>query len=118
MLPQFPSHSKKIFKMLIELSHPHQAENVKSKSLNRVTQSVALCDPMDSTTHGILQARILEWVAVPFSKAENVVILKTSSCSAAQELKHFPKTKELASTDSSGGSTLPSIGECKPPNIC
>ena len=25
-----------------------------------------LCDPMDCIIHGILQARILEWVAVPF----------------------------------------------------
>ena len=28
----------------------------------------ALCDPMDYTVHGILQARILEWVAVPSSR--------------------------------------------------
>ena len=33
-----------------------------------------LCDPMDcslpgSSSHGILQARILEWVAMPFSRA-------------------------------------------------
>ena len=27
-----------------------------------------MSDPMDYTVHGILQARILEWVAVPFSK--------------------------------------------------
>ena len=27
-----------------------------------------LCDPMDYTAHGILQARILEWVAFPFSR--------------------------------------------------
>ena len=27
-----------------------------------------LCDPMDNTVHGILQARILEWVAIPFSR--------------------------------------------------
>ena len=32
-----------------------------------------LCDPMDcnppgSSIHGILQARILEWVAIPFSR--------------------------------------------------
>ena len=32
---------------------------------------VALCDPMDcslpdSSIHGILQARILQWVAIPF----------------------------------------------------
>ena len=39
-----------------------------------VTQScLTLCDPMDcsspgSSIHGILQARILEWVAIPFSR--------------------------------------------------
>ena len=26
------------------------------------------CDPMDYTVYGILQARILEWVAFPFSR--------------------------------------------------
>ena len=26
-----------------------------------------LCDPIDYTVHGILQVRILEWVAFPFS---------------------------------------------------
>ena len=29
---------------------------------------LTLCDPMDYTVHGILQARILEWVAFPFSR--------------------------------------------------
>ena len=34
----------------------------------KVVQScLALCDPMD-LIHGILQARILEWVAFPFSR--------------------------------------------------
>ena len=34
----------------------------------KVTQSCpTLCDPMDYTVHGILEARILEWVAFPFS---------------------------------------------------
>ena len=38
----------------------------------KVTQSCpTLCDPMDHTGHGILQARILEWVAVPFSGASS-----------------------------------------------
>ena len=33
----------------------------------KLTQScLTLCDPMDYTVHGILQTRILEWVAVPF----------------------------------------------------
>ena len=27
-----------------------------------------LCDPVDYTVHGILQAKILAWVAFPFSK--------------------------------------------------
>ena len=39
--------------------------NVKVK----VAQSCpTLCDPMDYTVHAILQARILEWVAFPFSR--------------------------------------------------
>ena len=35
----------------------------------KVIQScLTLCDPMDYTVHGILQARILEWVAFPSSR--------------------------------------------------
>ena len=36
----------------------------------KVTQwkCLTLCDPMDYTVHGILQARILEWVTFPFSR--------------------------------------------------
>ena len=30
-----------------------------------------LCNPMDCTVHEILQARVLEWVAFPFSKASS-----------------------------------------------
>ena len=36
----------------------------------KITQSCpTLCDPLDYTVHGILQARILEGVAFPFSRA-------------------------------------------------
>ena len=39
-----------------------------SKVKVKVTQSCpTLCNPMDYTIHGILQAKILEWVAYPFS---------------------------------------------------
>ena len=41
-----------------------EATELKWKLFSRVR----LCDPMDYTVHGILQARILEWVAIPFSK--------------------------------------------------
>ena len=30
-----------------------------------------LCDPLDFTVHGILQARTLEWVAFPFSRGSS-----------------------------------------------
>jgi len=32
---------------------------------------VALCDPMDYTVYGIVQAIILEWVALPFSRVSS-----------------------------------------------
>ena len=38
----------------------------------KVAQSCpTLCYPMDSTVHGILQARIMEWVDFPFSKGSS-----------------------------------------------
>ena len=47
-----------------ESSNSHQQRRVK------VAQSYpTLCDPVDYTVHGILQARILEWVAFPFSRS-------------------------------------------------
>ena len=44
-------------------------ESVSKVVCVKVAQSCStLCDPMDYTVHGILQARILEWVAFPFSR--------------------------------------------------
>ena len=42
---------------------------------------LTLCNPMDcsspgSSVHGILQARILEWVAVSFSKTNEYIMAK------------------------------------------
>ena len=40
--------------------------------LGLVAQSYpSLCNPMDHTVHGILQARILEWLAFPFSRGSS-----------------------------------------------
>ena len=45
-------------------------ENYKVKV--KVTQScLTLCDPMDCIVHGILQVRLLEWVAFPFSRGSS-----------------------------------------------
>ena len=39
----------------------------KTKSEVKIIQSCpTLCDPMVYTVHGILQATVLEWVAIPF----------------------------------------------------
>ena len=32
---------------------------------------LTLCNPMDYTVHGILQASILEWEAIPFSRGSS-----------------------------------------------
>ena len=38
----------------------------------KVTQScLTLCNPMDYTVHGIVQARLPEWVAFPFSRGSS-----------------------------------------------
>ena len=52
-------------------------ERKERKKEREVTQSCpTLCDPMDyslpgSSVHGISQARILQWVAIPFSKGSS-----------------------------------------------
>ena len=50
-------------------------KNLESKSVKVLVAQLCLtlCDPMEcspsgSSVHGILQARILEWVAIPFSR--------------------------------------------------
>ena len=42
-----------------------------SVSVKVAHSCLTLCDPMDYTVHGILQARILEWVAFPFSRGSS-----------------------------------------------
>ena len=47
-----------------------------SVSVSVTQTSSTVCDPMDcspagSPVHGILQARILEWIAIPFSRGSS-----------------------------------------------
>jgi len=46
--------------------------HAKSRSVSHSVVSDSLqpmdCSPPDSSLHGILQARILEWVVIPFSR--------------------------------------------------
>ena len=46
-------------------------ELYKAKWVKVAQWSPTLCNPMDYTLHGILQARVLEWVAFPFSRGSS-----------------------------------------------
>ena len=62
-------------------------EDLKWKVKVKVTQSCpTLWDPMDYTVHGILQARILEWVTVPFSRVSSRPRDQTQVSSIADSL--------------------------------
>ena len=76
-----------------------------TESESEVAQSCpTLCDPMDcsppgSSVHGILQARILEWVAISFSRGSSQPRDRTQvSCIAGRFFTTEPrgKTKPLA----------------------
>ena len=68
---QYQTHMRK--KQMRYANYPPNREAVYLK----VTQScLTLCDPMDcslpsSSVHGILQARVLEWVAISFSRGSS-----------------------------------------------
>jgi len=66
----------KVFNMANHQGNANQIHNELSlyicHSEVKVVQSCpTLCDPMDYTVHGILQARILEWVAFSFRGSHN-----------------------------------------------
>ena len=55
---------------------------------------LTLCDPMDCTVRGILQTRILEWVAFPFSRGSSQLAIKPrSSALQADSLPAEPQEK-------------------------
>ena len=74
-----------------------------------------LCDPMDYTVHGILQARILEWVAFPFSRVSSQPSDRTQVShirlpSIVQLVKNPPAMQQTSSNPGSGRSAGEGIG--------
>ena len=57
-----------------------------------------LCEPMDYTVHGILQARKLEWVAFPFSRGSSQPRDRTQVSGTARRFFTSWATKEAHST--------------------
>ena len=67
--------------LLLQLFHFTTATAAAAKSLQLCP---TLCDPMDgsppgSSIHGILQVRVLEWLAIAFSKRTEELLLKTNT---------------------------------------
>ena len=61
----------------------------------KITQScLTLCNPMDYTIYGILQARILEWLTIPFSRGYSQLGDQIQvSCIAGDSLPAEPQGK-------------------------
>ena len=74
---------------------------------------LTLCDPMDYIVHGILQARILEWEAFPFSRGSSQPRDQTQISRVAgrffYQLSHqvSPRILELAAYPFFSGSSWP-----------
>ena len=70
LLQQFPGHVSSELELILERLSLESALSALPEVLKvKVTELCpTLCDPMDYRVHGILQARILEWVAFPFSR--------------------------------------------------
>ena len=78
-----------------------QRNLVKGKVKVNVTQScLILCDPMDSnlpgsSVHGNLQARLLEWVAGPFSRGSSQPRDRTQISHITSEFFTIAATREV-----------------------
>ena len=96
----------------MNLALVHLGVNVKVK----VAQSCpTLCDPIDYTVHAILQARILEWVAFPFSRGSSQPSNRTqishiAGDSLPAESQGKPKKNGVGSPSFSSGSSRPRNG--------
>ena len=77
LLPESPAPPPHVHHLMTLRELVTEEQRLKSLLHILDTQScLTLCDRMDcslsgSTVHGILQARILEWVAIPFSRGSS-----------------------------------------------
>ena len=60
-----------LFNMLSRLVITFLSRSSESESVKVVQLYLTLCNLTDYTFHGILQTRILEWVAIPFSRGSS-----------------------------------------------
>ena len=67
-----------------------KAFNKNGKCIESHSVISTLCNPMDYTVHGILQARILEWVACPFSSGSSQPRNRTGIVTPALQAVSLP----------------------------
>ena len=73
----------------------------------------SLCNPMDYTVHGILQTRILDWVAFPFSRGSPQPRIKFRS--PALQADSLPSEPQRKPKNAGVGSLIPSPEELPDP---
>ena len=85
---------------------PHTTCNLKKIVVLDTRSSPTLCDPMDcsppdSSLRGILQARILEWVAISFSRTSSQARDQTRlSCTVGRVFTYWVTREALSTTPS------------------
>ena len=83
------SHFQSVVKVLRSALGPIESESI-SQSCPTLCYPID-CNPPSSSVHEILQARILEWVAIPFSRGSSQPRDRTQvSCIAADSLPSEP----------------------------
>ena len=65
------SHMPQLRVRRSQLEILHAATKIWSSQVKVIQLCWTLYDPMDYTVHGILKARIMEWVALPFSRVSS-----------------------------------------------
>ena len=77
-----------------------------------VTQlCLSLCDPMDSSVHRILKARILEWVAISFSVYMEILLQRCLSYQIMM-IRGFPGSQmvKIRLPEQGGAGLIPAPG--------
>ena len=95
-----PRNSKLSLKNLELLKFPEQQElKVRAVKVLVAPSCLTLCDSMNcslpvSSAHGILQARILEWVAIPFSRGSSWPTYEIQVSHIGRKILHHSATRE------------------------
>ena len=70
------SHSSILASRILWIEGPGRLQSIGSQRIVKLLSRVRLCDPMEcslpgSSVHGIFEARVLEWVAISFSRGSS-----------------------------------------------